>query len=150
MDILVVPGPEPSYRPSPEVVTFLQKSITTVSALLVICSGILPVAFSGILDGRTVTAPRTMIPFLEKKIPGATWVDLRWAKDVKERQRGKPLEVWTSGGVTNGTDMIAAYVKEKYPPALATFVCAGADVGDRPKEYGAPPPHFEMSAFNGN
>ena len=64
---------------------------------------------------------------------------------MQEREGGKPLEVWTSGAVTNGTDMIAAYIKEKFPPPLATFVCAGADVGDRAREYGVPPPVFQIN-----
>ena len=40
-----------------------------------------------------------------------------------------------TGGVTNGLDMVAAYLKEKYPGSLSDTVCALADVGDRGQEY---------------
>jgi transcriptional regulator GlxA family with amidase domain len=145
LDILVVPGPEPTYRPSPEVVKFLQSTVPKLSALLVICSGILPVAFSGLLEGKKATAPRPFLPILTKQVPTVTWTDFRWEKDVSQKEDGKKVEIWTSGGVTNGTDMIAAYVKEKYPPSLAGFVCAGADVGDRAREYGVPPPEITIN-----
>lgn len=37
--------------------------------------------------------------------------------------------------MTNGIDMVAAYLKEKFDPKLAAIVCAMADVGDRKQEY---------------
>ena len=39
------------------------------------------------------------------------------------------------GGITNGQDMVAAYVREKWPGPLSDTVCAMADVGDREVEY---------------
>lgn len=146
LDILVVPGPALDYKPSPEIVAFFHRVVPQLSALLVVCSGILPVAFSGLLDGRTVTAPRLLLSILAQQVPKANWVDFRWAKDVQPREGEgqKPLEVWTSGAITNGTDMIAAYVKEKFSPSLAKFVCDGADVGERSREYGTPLSEFKI------
>ncbi len=40
-----------------------------------------------------------------------------------------------SAGITNGQDMVAAYIHEKWPGALSDTVCAMADVGDRGAEY---------------
>jgi hypothetical protein len=38
-------------------------------------------------------------------------------------------------GVTNGQDMVAAYLHEKFQTELADLVCAMAEVGDRGQEY---------------
>ena len=40
-------------------------------------------------------------------------------------------------GVTNGQDMVAAYVRNKWPGPTAEAVLAMADVGDRPQTYGS-------------
>jgi hypothetical protein len=40
-----------------------------------------------------------------------------------------------TGGITNGLDMVAAYLREKYPGPLSDTVCMLADVGDRGQEY---------------
>ena len=37
--------------------------------------------------------------------------------------------------MTNGTDMIAAYLRENFDQQLVKFVCRLADVGDRGQEY---------------
>ena len=71
-----------------------------------------------------------MLPTLREKMPNIEWIAKRWTTDDDEKKR-----IWTSGGVTNGTDMIAAYLKENFDPQLVTLVCALADVGDRGQEY---------------
>ena len=38
-------------------------------------------------------------------------------------------------GVTNGQDMVAAYIRNKWPGPTAEAVLAMADVGDRPQAY---------------
>lgn len=46
-----------------------------------------------------------------------------------------------SGGVTNGNDLVAAYVREsgRFAPELAEFCLAFVDVGDRPHRYALRP-----------
>jgi hypothetical protein len=39
------------------------------------------------------------------------------------------------GTITNGNDMIAAFLKQLYPGPLSTTVCAIADVGDRGQDF---------------
>ena len=41
------------------------------------------------------------------------------------------------GGVTNGQDMVAAYIRSKWPGPTAETALAIADVGDRSQEYGS-------------
>ena len=40
-----------------------------------------------------------------------------------------------TGGITNGQDMVAAYLRERWPGATTEAVLAMADVGDRGAEY---------------
>lgn len=46
----------------------------------------------------------------------------------------RPLD---EAGVTNGQDMVAAYIREKWPGPTAEAILAMADVGDRQQEYGS-------------
>lgn len=41
------------------------------------------------------------------------------------------------GGVTNGNDLVAAYMREsgRFAPELVEFCLAMTDVGDRPQQY---------------
>ena len=68
---------------------------------------------------------------LRKLAPDVEWVDKRWTKSDDGR-------FWSSGAVTNGTDMMAAFLRETgiIVPEVADIVCALTDVGDRPQEYG--------------
>ena len=48
--------------------------------------------------------------------------------------------LWTSGGITNGLDMVAAYLHSRQSvhgisTELADLVCRMADVGERKQEY---------------
>lgn len=38
-------------------------------------------------------------------------------------------------GITNGQDMVGAYIRERFPGPLSETVLAMADVGDRNQEY---------------
>ena len=43
----------------------------------------------------------------------------------------------TEAGITNGQDMVAAYIRDKWPGPTAETVLAMAEVGDRGQEYGS-------------
>ncbi|KAL5528230.1 hypothetical protein ACEPAF_7366 [Sanghuangporus sanghuang] len=130
LDILVIPGPAPTYVPSPQTIAFIQKQTATAKAVLVICTGVLPAAFSGILANKRATGPLELLPTLREKMPNVEWIAKRWTTDDDDKKK-----IWTSGGVTNGIDMVAAYLKENFDPQLVKLVCAVADVGDRGQEY---------------
>lgn len=58
-------------------------------------------------------------------------MDKRWVKD----REGK---VWSSGGVSNGCDMMAAYLRDVYGGErreIVEFVLGIADVGERGEDY---------------
>ena len=113
----------------------MQKHAASVRNLLTVCSGILPVAFSGFLSGKRVTAPLPLVPILQEKVPDATWTKKRWEVD----DEGK---VWSSGGVTNGIDMMVAFVKKTFGQELAGLACMLGDIQERSQEY--PKEQLEM------
>ena len=134
LDILFIPGPAPTYVPSPATIAFIQKHASSSStlAVLIVCSGILPAAFSGILHNKTATAPLGLLPTVRERLPDIKWVAKRWVVD----EEGK---IWTSGGVTNGEDMVAAFLRESdklgVSLELVKLICALADVGERGQDY---------------
>ncbi|KAL8762171.1 MAG: hypothetical protein Q9184_001768 [Pyrenodesmia sp. 2 TL-2023] len=130
LDILLIGGPMPDYRPSPAVQQFLQTQLAHVSAFLTVCTGYLPALFSGILEGKKATAPQGLIPVLREQAPGTEWVERRWVRDGK---------VWTSGAVANGQEMMGAFMRESFPELKAEveMVLGASDIAVRGTEYGA-------------
>lgn len=48
---------------------------------------------------------------------------------------GLTCSVFDLAGITNGLDMVAAFIRQRWPGAVADIVCALADVGERKQEY---------------
>ncbi|KAF1951524.1 class I glutamine amidotransferase-like protein [Byssothecium circinans] len=127
LDILMIPGPPPGMRPEEEVLQFVRGHVDAGVDLLTICSGVFVAGFAGVLDGKKVAGLRGVQGLLDKAFPEVEWVDRRYVQDGK---------VWSSGGITNGMDMVAVYMKNKWPGPLSDTVLALADVEVRPAEYG--------------
>ncbi|KAK1600001.1 ThiJ/PfpI family protein [Colletotrichum navitas] len=133
LDILLVPGPEPSTDWDEDVLGFLkdhaeQRETTDV---LSICTGVFLCGAAGVLEGKMVCGPRGFQDVLRKRFPGAEFVGekYRWFQDGN---------FWSCGGITNGNDLVAAYArnsKKHFPPAIAEIGCQMTDVGDRPQLY---------------
>lgn len=93
LDVLLIPGPDPSVVPDAAVVDFIhahkKKGETD---FLVICTGSLTAGYAGLLDHKRATGPRGLEPKLKEKFPAANFVDRRWERDGR---------LWTSGGFNN-------------------------------------------------
>jgi len=142
LDYLVIPGPAPTYVTTPAEQEFIRAKFAEVSAVLTVCTGIIPALQSGILAGQRATAPRGMIPLLKQQAPDVEWVEKRWTTS----ENGK---LWSSGAVTNGTDMLAAFVRESgaISPEIGNIICSMHDIGDRPQAYGSDlPAGFDAAA----
>ncbi|KAK2610444.1 hypothetical protein N8I77_003872 [Diaporthe amygdali] len=131
LDVVLVPGPDPRDTWDGDVLSWLrQQGATPGTDILSVCTGIYLCAAAGLADGRTVCGPRGLQSELRKKYPKANFVGekLRWKWDGN---------FWSSGGVTNGNDLVAAYCREsgRFPGPVAEFACVMADVGDRPQLY---------------
>ncbi len=89
LDILLIPGPEPSFQISPELKSFVQNHFASEkTTVMTVCTGVLVAAQSGVLDGKKATGPRAMLLELRDKFKDVEWVDKRWAVHGN---------IWTSG-----------------------------------------------------
>ena len=74
-----------------------------------------------------------MMPIFRQLFPAVKWEDARrWEKAVGGNGEG---EVWTSGGVLNGIDLMVAYLREKFAKPAAEAMIMMAGVSERPLEY---------------
>ncbi|KZV71536.1 class I glutamine amidotransferase-like protein [Peniophora sp. CONT] len=133
LDILVVPGPSPDYRATEIVKTFIKSTNDAGGHILSVCSGALAVAASGVLDGKVGTGPYPMIGMLRELFPKVKWSDAR--RYERNAAEGTAGQVWSSGGVSNGIDEAAAFVREHWAPEVAELFLYEASVPERPAEY---------------
>ncbi|KAI3325063.1 ThiJ/PfpI family protein [Xylariaceae sp. AK1471] len=131
LDILLVPGPDPSASWDKPILDFLQAhSKCETTDVLSVCTGIFLCGAAGLLDGRTACGPRGMQDIIRQKHPTAKLVGdkYRWIQDGN---------FWSCGGITNGNDLVAAYARagKHFPSAVAEMACKMADVGDRDQLY---------------
>lgn len=77
---------------------------------------------AGLLEGKTVCAPRIVFEVMKKNVPNVNWVDKRWAHDGK---------VWSSSTLLNGTDLMRAFATETWGGRNA-MVEAALDAGHYP------------------
>ncbi|KAI1180798.1 ThiJ/PfpI family protein [Nemania sp. FL0916] len=131
LNILLVPGPEPAASWDQPVLDFLAAhSKCDTTDVLSVCTGILLCGAAGLLDGRTACGPRGLQDMIKKKHPTVKLVGekYRWIRDGN---------FWSSGGITNGNDLVAAYARtgEHFPQPVVEITCKMADVGDRGQLY---------------
>lgn len=88
LDILLIPGGEPTAEISKEVTSFIRSHVLGGTVVLSICTGMYQLSSTGLLDGRRATAPRALLPWFRERYPATEWVDRRWVADGN---------VWSSG-----------------------------------------------------
>ncbi|KAI9927944.1 hypothetical protein ASPWEDRAFT_69899 [Aspergillus wentii DTO 134E9] len=128
LDVLLIPGPDPSVVPPETMLEFVRGHDEAGTTILSICTGIYVVAYAGLHKGRKVTGPRFLIPQLKEKFPEAEV----WDSELRVVRDGR---LWSCGGITNGHDMVAEYLRQNYPDALVNAILAMADVEDRGLHY---------------
>ncbi|KAI8954296.1 class I glutamine amidotransferase-like protein [Xylaria longipes] len=133
LNIIYVPGPDPTVDfPEGAVEWLRQQGATEGVDILSVCSGIVLCGAAGLVKGRAICGPRAMQDFIEQKgfePKSMRGHELRWIQDGN---------FWSSGGVTNGNDLAAAYARASpkyFPRALVELTCEQLEVGDRPQEY---------------
>ncbi|KAI0434547.1 ThiJ/PfpI family protein [Xylaria sp. FL1042] len=141
LDIVLVPGPDPSESWEKPILDFLQAhSKCETTDVLSVCTGIYLCGAAGLLDGRTACGPRGLQDDIRKKHPTAKLVGekYRWIQDGN---------FWSSGGITNGNDLVAAYARagKHFPSAVVEMACKMADVGGRSQSYSESQTAFTLS-----
>lgn len=97
LDILFIPGPDPSAVPSKNAQLFIQSHAKSQTTIMIICTGVIPAAHSGIL--KQATGPRALLPDFKKKFPNIQWEEKRWLNDGN---------IWTSGEQVFGVTWVLA------------------------------------------
>lgn len=95
LDIILVPGPDPSEVFEEEVLSFLRAHNEWKGPegqrtdILSVCTGAFLLGQSDLLKKKSASGPRAIIPKLQKSFPDTKWVDdKRWVKDGN---------IWSSG-----------------------------------------------------
>ncbi|KAH7021769.1 class I glutamine amidotransferase-like protein [Macrophomina phaseolina] len=135
LDILFIPGPPPVFVNRPAVDAYIQSAVARGTTILSICTGAFPVAAAGVLDGRTATAPLSILGMLRNAHPQVQWESARrFEKSVGVDGKG---EIWTSGCVANGIDLVCAFMRDRFPEsrALIDLIIPFAGFPDRDVEY---------------
>ena len=129
LDYLWIPGPTPAYAPSAAEIQLIRARYAEVKAVFSVCTGAIVLGASGIADGRRATGNRAVIEMLKQNFAKVQWsAEDRWVVD----EEGK---LWTSGGAQTGIDMIAAYIKEHFHPAVVGFAMSAGDFEIREQKY---------------
>ncbi|KAK0731210.1 class I glutamine amidotransferase-like protein [Lasiosphaeris hirsuta] len=131
LDIVVVPGPDPNLTFDAPVREWLAAhGAEKETDILCVCTGIYLCGEAGLLRGKRVCGPRALQSQLKAKFEGATWMgdEFRWIQDGN---------FWSCGGITNGNDLVAAYVRHspRFPSPVAEFGLVMTDTGDRSQRY---------------
>lgn len=131
LDIVMVPGPHPEESFEEGALGWLRDQSNTPGVdVLCVCTGLFLCASAGIVDGKHASGPRGLQDHLTSKFPKIKLVgdNQRWARDGN---------FWSSGGITNGNDLMAAYAKTsgRWPVPVAEMGAVLADVGDRGQFY---------------
>jgi transcriptional regulator GlxA family with amidase domain len=95
----------------PELLAWLQRQAQRVRRIASVCAGAFVLAAAGILDGKEATTHWSLADTLAARYPHIS-VD-------GDRIYTKDGKVWTSAGVTAGTDLALAMVEEDYGNAVA-------------------------------
>jgi len=117
LDYLLVPGPDVAV-PLPEGCSdFIHKIFAELKGLLLICTGSIAIAKTGLLDGLRVCSNKFVLRMLTEAgqlRKEVEWIgDRRWIKDGK---------VWSSAGVTAGIDLAAEFARIHFNPAIADLI----------------------------
>ncbi|KAK8125279.1 ThiJ/PfpI family protein [Apiospora kogelbergensis] len=132
LDIVLVPGPDPNTTFEAGAVEWLRRQgEVETTDILSICTGILLCGEAGLLRGRTACGPRGLQDKIRDRFgPDVVLkgTEFRWIQDGR---------FWSSGGVTNGNDLVAAYVRQSkhFPRPLVEVALAMTDTGDRAQKY---------------
>jgi transcriptional regulator GlxA family with amidase domain len=108
VDMVLIPGGFGTFAEAknPVMLEFVQKSGPKSEALMSVCSGSGVLAHAGLLDGRKATSNKLFFNAITEHASNVEWLeDARWVEDG---------HIFTSSGVSAGTDMSLAVIAKHY------------------------------------
>ncbi|KIY68297.1 class I glutamine amidotransferase-like protein [Cylindrobasidium torrendii FP15055 ss-10] len=95
-------------------VDFLAAQAPGAKYVMSVCAGSAILAKAGVLDGKRATTNKWLYRVIEKESPKVNWVaDARWVIDGN---------IWTSSGVSAGSDMALAFLEHLVGREVAQYV----------------------------
>jgi len=104
LDVLLVPGGQGTRKEVDDAafIDWISQASAATPVVSSVCTGAALLARAGVLDGRRATSNKRAFDWVVSQGPRVEWVrKARWVEDGK---------VWTSSGVSAGTDMALALV----------------------------------------
>jgi len=132
LDYLVVPGGFSAFdeMQNQRLLGFLKAAALRAQHTMSVCTGSFLLQAAGLLDGKSATTNWKALDQFEA-LDGVTLVEDRIVRDGN---------IWTSGGVAAGIDMMLAMIAELAGPDVAGTVQRHAEYYPPQKQYGPPDP----------
>lgn len=113
LDLILVPGGFGSFEQAgnPAMLNFLKANATAAEVVMSVCSGSGILAHAGLLNGRKATSNKLFFGAITEPSGDVDWQEnARWVEDGN---------VFTSSGVSAGTDMSLGVIGKLYGPERA-------------------------------
>ena len=139
LDYLLVPGGMGTRREvdNPEMVRFLAAQAPGCKALLSVCTGAFVLHAAGLLSGKTATTHWASLDRL-RALDDVEVVEQRFVQDGS---------VWTSAGVSAGTDLMLAFIAHTAGEEAAARVQLQAEYYPADTVYGSAASHERAPAY---
>lgn len=120
LDILIIPGGIGTRAPDLEAeIEFIRKAYPSLQYLISVCTGASLVGRAGLLNGRKATTNKRAYCSTISCCPKVHWVShARWVVDGN---------IWSSSGVSAGTDAVLALISHVYGEAVAKGIANGME-----------------------
>jgi len=106
IDVLLVPGGMLDTEETQPAVDFIKARYSSLQYLITVCTGSGLAARAGVLDGRCATTNKKGWKFTTAFGPKTYWIaQARWVVDGN---------IWTTSGVSAGTDGMIAWIEQVY------------------------------------
>lgn len=138
-DVIVVPGGSGSRiaMEDPQVIAYLQEQSNHGKTILSICTGSFLMQKAGLFNGRRATTHWAFLSHL-KDDPNITVVEQRFVHDGN---------IWSSGGVSAGMDMMLAFIAHSLGTDVAASVQLSAEYFPATTIYGRPFERNDVSEY---
>lgn len=138
-DVIFIPGGSGSRiaMEDPNVITYLQEQNNRGKAILSVCTGSFLMQKAGLFNGRRATTHWAFLSHL-KDDPEITVVEQRFVHDGN---------IWSSGGVSAGMDMMLAFIAHSFGTNVAANVQLYAEYFPATTIYGRPFERNDVSEY---